>query len=68
MLWYSDFYTIFLQLPYIILEVHPYYDPGPNFSFHTPANYIPSAPAPVALILPPIYHAAPPVYHVPTTA
>jgi hypothetical protein len=47
-----------------------YYDPGPNFSFHTPANYVPPAlPAltPATPILPPLaHHAAPPVHHVPT--
>jgi hypothetical protein len=49
-----------------------YYNPGPNFSFHTPANYVPpapSAPAPATPILPPlIYHATPPVHHVSATA
>jgi hypothetical protein len=43
------------------------YDPGPNFSFHTPTNYIPPAPAPAAPILPPIHHAAPPIHHVSVT-
>jgi hypothetical protein len=49
------------------LERASCYDPGPNFSFHTPTNYIPPAPAPTASILPPIYHAAPPIHHVPVT-
>jgi hypothetical protein len=48
------------------------YDPGPNFSFYTPANYIPLAPpalAPAAPILPPpVYHATPPAHYVSTSA